>query len=128
MATFKINDGVVIDYTNDGWAEFKKWLDGTYASLKYTWVDEGQAYNIIAFDGQVYRTCSINKTDAQEFEEGYRVLHPSVPHNASGMELVQVVLPEGRRCDVYTPNFCDKTTWYQDSLRVEDEEIGRAHV
>jgi len=72
MALFKINDGVVIDFTNDGWAEFKKWLDGTYARLRYTWVDEGLAYNIIALDGQVYRTCSINKTDATEFEAAYK--------------------------------------------------------
>jgi len=72
MALFKINDGVVIDFTNDGWAEFKKWLDGTYARLRYTWVDEGLAYAIVAFDDRIYRTFSINKADATEFEATYK--------------------------------------------------------
>jgi len=75
MAVIRIN-GVVVDYTNDGWAEFKKWLDGTYATLFYTWVDEGQAYNIVAVDGSVYRAFSINKTEATEFEATYKVNAP----------------------------------------------------
>ena len=72
MTQLKINNGVVLDYSQDGWAEFKKWLDGTYASLTYTWIDEGLAYNIVAIDGRVYRTCSINKDDATEFETNYK--------------------------------------------------------
>lgn len=40
-----------------------------------------------------------------------------------GVPIIQSQLPEGRRCDFYTPNFCDKTTWYQDSSRETDEEL-----
>jgi len=72
MANFRINGGVVLDYTSDGWAEFKKWLDGTYATLRYAWVDEGLAYNIVANDDPFYRTFSINKTDASDFEANYK--------------------------------------------------------
>jgi hypothetical protein len=74
MAIFKIYDGVAIDYTNDGWTEYKKWLDGTHARLPFTCVDEGPAYDIIAFDGKVYRTCSITKpsTDATDFETNFK--------------------------------------------------------
>jgi len=72
MANFKVNDGVVIDFTKDGWVEFKKWLDGTYARLRYTYVDEGLAYNIIALDGPIYRTFSINKADATDFETNFK--------------------------------------------------------
>lgn len=63
MASLTINTAV-LDYTSDGWIEYKKWLNGTYASLAYAWVDEGSAYAIIAIDGSVYRTCSINKAGA----------------------------------------------------------------
>jgi len=72
MANFKINSGVVIDYTNDGWAEFKKWLDGTYATLLYAWVDEGLAYSLVANDDPFCRTFSINKADASDFEANYK--------------------------------------------------------
>lgn len=78
MANFRINDGVVLDYTSDGWTEFKKWLDGTYARLPYAWVDEGVAYNIVASDGKFYRTFSINKSDATEFEASYKLYRPLV--------------------------------------------------
>ena len=47
MATIKAQ-GLVIDYTQDGWSEFKKWLNGTYGKLAHTWADEGAAYNIVA--------------------------------------------------------------------------------
>jgi len=46
-----------------------------------------------------------------------------VNSNLSIVGAVAPVLPSGRRCDQYTPNFCDKTTWYQDSLRVENETM-----
>lgn len=45
------------------------------------------------------------------------------PTTDSGVPLVQAELPEGRRCDHYTPNFCDKTTWYHDSERHTDEVL-----
>ena len=45
------------------------------------------------------------------------------PRSDSGTPLLEKVLPEGRRCDQYTINFCDKRTWYPDSDRVTDEEL-----
>lgn len=72
MSDLKINSGVVIDYSAEGWDEFVKWLDGTYAYLRYAWVDEGEAYQIAAPDGVVCRTFSINKDDATEFEASYK--------------------------------------------------------
>ena len=65
-------EGLTIDYSEDGWAEYVKWLDGTYMSLLYAWVDEGLAYNIVATDGPFYRTFSINKADAADFEANYK--------------------------------------------------------
>jgi hypothetical protein len=136
MATFRINDGVVIDYTNDGWAEFKKWLNGEFSLLRYTWVDEGEAYNIIAFDAQVYRTCSINKSDAQEFEEVYRKDAP-VGHfesdgtpilslrqkQADGVPIFAESPRDGSEWVIGSHNFCDPCTWFGDSVRVDNETL-----
>lgn len=61
-----------MDYSGDGWGEFKKWIDGTYAKLRYAWVDEGPAYHVVAPDGDVCRVCSFNKADATEFEADYK--------------------------------------------------------
>lgn len=72
MAKIRITEGLTVDYTTDGWAEFKKWLDGTYASLRYAWADEGTFYNIVANDDPFYRTFSINKGDATDFEANYK--------------------------------------------------------
>jgi len=100
-------------------------------------------YDIFAFDGPLAYTCTIwlgevpygviaggytqelNDADKADFETNFKDSANQAINkkNASGMEMVQVTLPEGRRCDVYTPNFCDRTTWYQDSLRVEDEVL-----
>jgi len=122
MALFKINDGVVIDFTNDGWAEFKKWIDGTHAHLRYTWVDEGEAYNIIAFDAPVYRTCSINKSEATEFEASYKTLGSvGIIPTAQGRLPTAAARPVAPKLTFITPNWCDKTTWYCGSTEVEDE-------
>ena len=74
MAKLRIAGGMIVDYSDDGWLEYVKWLDGTYAKLQFVWIDEGLAYSITAVDGEVYRTLSINKTDATDFETNYKVL------------------------------------------------------
>jgi hypothetical protein len=82
MATLRINRGLVVDYTNDGWAEFKKWLDGTKASLKFAYVDLGVAYDIACPDGDIYRTFSINKSDATDFETNFKSRGDKATHFA----------------------------------------------
>jgi hypothetical protein len=51
-----------IDYSTD-WSEFKKWIDGTYASLRFTWIEETASYSVIAIDAGILRTVGINKID-----------------------------------------------------------------
>ena len=81
-------EGATVDYSDDGWVEFKKWLDGTYARLAYTWVDEGLAYSIAAVDGPLCRTCSINKVDAAEFEASYKINKPTEPRTPEGSQVI----------------------------------------
>jgi hypothetical protein len=113
--------GVIVDYSNDGWVEFKKWLDGTYAHLRYVWVDEGAAYNIAALDDQVYRTCGINKADAADFEANYKKNIPVGSQTADGKTIVSVWPTEGVRKTIVTHSWSNKTTWYQKAVEVIDE-------
>lgn len=73
MSKLRINDGVTVDYSDEGWDEYRKWLDGTTAKLRYVWTDEGASYFIVAPDGPFYRTLSMNKTDAGDFEARFKV-------------------------------------------------------
>lgn len=68
MTTIQISNGAVIDDGSD-WTSYKKWLDGTYASLPYTWALTGDWYSIIAFDGPAYRTAQIKRTDPPNADE-----------------------------------------------------------
>ena len=94
MAKLRIPEGLVVDYTDDGWDEFKKWLDGTYAYLFYAWVDEGEAYSIAAPDGNVCRIFSINKADGENLEAAERA-------RAELEHALAILRPRGD--DVWTP-------------------------
>ena len=119
MSTLKVS-GVVVDYSDEGWNEFKKWLDGTRASLRYVWVDDGDSYEIAAIDMSIYRTCSINKTDAADFEANYKEYLAIEQQTADGKRIVSVWPTEGTRRTIVTHNWCDRTTWYQKSVAVVD--------
>jgi hypothetical protein len=47
----------------------------------------------------------------------------SSARNTSGFERIQVDPPDNSRHDVISQNFCDKTTWYMKSVRVEGENL-----
>lgn len=123
MPNFRINDGITVNYSNEGWSEFKKWIDGTYLKLPYVWVDEGATYNIAAVDGNIYRTCSINKTDAAEFESTYKIYKQVDLKTDEGRRVVTAWPTEGNRTTIVTHNWCDRTTWYTQSVRVVDEIV-----
>lgn len=67
MTTLQIRSSTV-DYGAD-WPEFRKWLDGTNARLRYTWVESSAAYDVAAIDGPVFRTAGINKTEPASAEQ-----------------------------------------------------------
>ena len=73
MAKLKLNNNIIIDHTEDGWNKFKYWIDGTSGSLRYTWTEDEKTYTIVALDGPVARTCSMNKgSDSLDFENYYK--------------------------------------------------------
>ena len=115
--------GVVADYSADGWGEFKKWLDGTYAKLRYVYADQGAAYLIVATDGSLTRACSINKGDAAEFEAQYIALANKAQEAKNSDNLQQFASEPRSGTEVIyaTHNFADKTTWFWKSVRVVAE-------
>lgn len=67
MTTLQIRSSNV-DY-GASWSELRKWLDGTHASLRYTWTESEVAYDIAALDGPVFRTGGVNKTTPPSQEQ-----------------------------------------------------------
>lgn len=126
MAKLQIHSGVTIDHTEDGWAEFKRFLgsSGDYAHLGYTWVEDAYAYTIVAIDGVITHLFSFNKTDSAvvaEFEALYKSKRAIENRAPSGSVIQAVSKSDGSRSNFYTPNWCNKTTWYQQAVRVVDE-------
>jgi hypothetical protein len=52
---------------------------------------------------------------------------PDPAMTSDNIPFVAPVLAEGRRYNVFTPNWCDKTTWYYDSEKVTDEILTTAN-
>lgn len=90
---YQVLSGLLIEMTLDGWAEFKKWIDGTYASLKYAWVGDGAYYHIFALDGQVTRLCKLAYGDATDFETNFKNSKPAQPQTAEGTPLTALDAP-----------------------------------
>ena len=123
MPKIQSPQGVVVDYMVDGWDDFKKWLDGTYATLRFAYSDDGESYTLVAPDGQFSRVFSINKTDATEFEAQYVALANKVQEAKNSDNLQQFASePRSGTEVVYaTHNYSDKTTWFEESVRVDGE-------
>jgi len=117
----RVNDGIVIDFTD--WSEFKKWLNGTFSSLRFVYSDDGESYEIIAIDDRVYRRLSINKSDASEFETIYKPkANTSLqPRTSDGRVRTATSKPDSSSVTIYSHDWTDRTTWYSESARIVDE-------
>jgi hypothetical protein len=88
MSVLRIS-GSVVDYGSN-WSEYRKWLDGTVASLRLTWAENDFGYDLAGFDGPVFRVASIQKSDPkssdqEDFEQNFKVLQlPFEQRSADG--------------------------------------------
>lgn len=126
MAKLHVNSGVTINHSQDGWSEFKRFLGSTgdYAHLGYTWVEDQYTYTIVAIDGAVTHLYSFSKTDEDtvaDFEASYKARRSIEPRAPNGAIRRTLEKSDGIRANFYTPNWCDKTTWYQQAVRVVNE-------
>lgn len=116
--------GAVIDHSPD-WSDFKKWLNGTYASFSHSWMEDDSTYTVIIQDSNLYRICSFNKgtEEATDFETSWKTNKPVQKLDSSSRPVV-VTEPRSGDDTVYTTHdFCDKCTWFGESVRVVDKTI-----
>lgn len=110
----------------------------SYATFKQTkgastcyYITQAYGYELYAWIKNNFVGTMINESaDIADFEASYKSSAVEVPSSDDAFllalpatQVVEYALPAGRRCDHYTPNFCDKTTWYQDSTRVSNETL-----
>lgn len=48
---------------------------------------------------------------------------PRRPANSRGANVIQLMPPEASRLDLITPNWCDRTTWVDQSLEIDGETL-----
>lgn len=122
----------VIDHAAD-WEEFKKWIDGTYANLLHTWTEDEYAYLIFAMDGNFVRSCGINKdagANQIDFEtswKSFKQVSQKIQINNKAL-LVATAGREGSETIWASHNFCDRTSWFGDSVRTTEVLSGSGYV
>jgi hypothetical protein len=120
-----------IDFGAD-WSEYKKWLNGTYASLLYTWCEDELTYSIFAEDGIFTRVVGINKDNGDnhlDFEENFKNFKPLEKRQSGNKALlVANAAREGNETIYASHNFCDPTTWFGDSVRTTEVLSGSGTV
>jgi hypothetical protein len=90
----------VVNYST-GWADFRKWIDGSCGRMVYTWTDAGGSYQLLTLDQENPRKVEIAKSepagdDQLDFETNWKKLSysPSLQLNADGN--VTCVAPTGQ--------------------------------
>ena len=125
---------------SDNWTYFKSILSVKTMLVQY--LDDGITYSIFAFDGSLVYSCSIwkgdvpygvsltysqeqNDIDKADFETNYKTkANASLnPINANGISLSTIEPRVGSEVIYATHNFCDRTTWFGDSARVNGEVL-----
>jgi hypothetical protein len=86
MSKFVVHSGVVIDFGSD-WAEFKKWMNGTYANLPHVWAEDDHTYTVIVQEASFYRMCAFNKgsSESDDFEASWKVTKLLEPKARTGV-------------------------------------------
>jgi hypothetical protein len=142
MVTFGANYTV----RNSFWTGWKAFKESKSLLLQYD--DDGQVYTIWGYDGPEVFTCTIykgtvpdgvlsvysqeqNDLDKSDFETNYkptanRKLVASVSLEGVGSPVLGRLptiagRPVAPKLTFITPNWCDKTTWYCDAVKVENE-------
>lgn len=101
-------------------------------SLRVYYVTLSEAYTVLAGSASYMLRTIVRGSDRADFETTLRPVAVEVtcdaearglctPVEADMKPLVAVAPAEGLKSNKISPNWCDKTTWYPNSVRVEDE-------
>ena len=80
MTSLRLANTPSIDHQAD-WSSFRPWIDGTYANLRYSWIESSATYEVVAVDGIMLRTVGINKdsgTAHLDFEDNFKQQNPTI--------------------------------------------------
>lgn len=127
---------------NRSWTNFKKVINGVEKKLRYQYELDGDHYHAFALDGHILYECDIyldgqtpptwgqeeidaNTAARTEFmsayQQGGNKVTVSIDDDGN---MSQVPQPRpGTKFNVITHNWCDKTTWYQESVQSADETL-----
>lgn len=119
------------------WASFKKVFNGTEKKLKLQVEEESSHYNLFCVDTQIIYRCLLykdgfepagwtseeidaNTTNLAEYLASYSgsTNKSNILIDETGKLLTAVNIPVGEEFMYVTHNFCDPTTWYQQSERI----------
>jgi hypothetical protein len=135
----QFNTGVTI---NLRWADFKSKVASKIIVMDYVTRDDG--YCVFAVDNNVSYICDLifasisptypfdssytqsqNDLDIADFIANFMVLcgGPSTPKLIGGRVRNSSEKNNQSRITIYSPNWCDKTTWYQSSAYVANESV-----
>lgn len=80
--TIKSQPAALVDHGSD-WTEFRKWIDGTYASLRFVWEETDLIYRIVANDAPFLREIAFNKggSEQTDFEANFKYNRTLRPHD-----------------------------------------------
>lgn len=119
-------------FRHETWENFKKFIDGTIAALSYQFEDIGAYYVINTEEyGGVCHCINLLKDDGAnqlDFESSFKdspFRKPaSLPPTDPDKRPIFVQEPRIGSETIYTThNFCDKTTWFGESIRVNDKVL-----
>jgi hypothetical protein len=125
---------------SDNWTYYKSIIISKNISVQY--LEESSVYSIFSFDGQLVYSCIIykgdvpygvsltysqaqNDADKSDFENNYKN-NANKCLDLKDSENRSIVVSEpriGSEVIYATHNFCDRTTWFGDSVRVNDETL-----
>lgn len=103
------------------WSQFKSLVSAR--SLQMQWIEDDLKYVIFAEEGMIFWFCEISKTgssDLTDFETNYK--------NSINKKLETIFITKkgnvGDRSWLFSHNFCDKTTWFGDAVKITNESVG----
>lgn len=136
----EFNNGLII--IDKSWVDFKKLIDGTQKQLRPQHDETNEIYALYAVDDKIVYRHDIykdgfepqtweaaeftnNATSRAEFLQGYMPLFNKqlVYFDADGSVKTASELPQGDKVNVISINWCDKCSWYPNSIKVTDETL-----
>lgn len=101
-------------------------------SLRLFYITQAVGYTVIAGSVTYLLKAQARGSDATDFENNLKYVATEIscdaeaqglcsPLEAEGKPLIAVVSAEGLKANKISHNLCDRTTWYEQSVYVEDE-------